>query len=146
MGTDVDYIGNSGAGEVVKIINNLITTTSMCVLAEALVLGVKAGVDAGVLVKVLGKSSANSFVLQNHVKNFVLRGKFEKVYPVDYVIKDLHLVQMMGAQYHVPQYFSSLGLQTYEGARAAGYGDQYLPVVIKLLEQLTGIGVRADLE
>lgn len=147
MGTDVEYIGLSGAGEVVKIINNLITSTTMCLLAEALVLGVKAGVDAGRLYKALSKSSANSFVLQNHVKNFVLKGKFEKgVFPVDYMIKDLNLVLTTSTQYHVPQYFGSVALQTYEAAKAAGYGERYMPVVIKLLEELTGVEVRADLD
>jgi 3-hydroxyisobutyrate dehydrogenase-like beta-hydroxyacid dehydrogenase len=78
MGSDIEYIGLSGAGEVVKIINNLITVTTVLLLAEAMVLRVKAGVDAGRLFKALSKNSANSFVLQNHIKNFVLKGKFEE--------------------------------------------------------------------
>ncbi len=147
MGSDIEYIGLSGAGEVVKIINNLITSTTMCLLSEALVLGVKAGVDAGTLYKALSTSSASSFVLQNHVKNFALKGKFEKgVFPVDYMIKDLNLVMTTSAQYHVPQYLGSVALQTYEAAHAAGYGERYIPVVIKLLEELTGVEVRAEID
>lgn len=146
MGTDIHYIGGPGAGEVVKIINNVMVATTMCSLAEALVLGVKAGVKPDVLFQALSTGSANSFVLQNHVKNCVLKRKFEKeVFPVDYMIKDLDLALLTGAQYHVPLYFSSLAHQAYEAARAAGYSECYHPVVIKPLEELTGVEVRADL-
>lgn len=147
MGEDIDYVGESGAGEVVKIINNLIIAITMCSLSEALVLGVKAGVEPDILFKALSKGSANSFVLQNHIKKFVLKGKFEKeVFPVDYIMKDLDLALITGAKYHVPQYFGSLAYQTYESARAAGYSERYYPVVIRTLEELAGVEVRADLE
>jgi len=147
MGEDIDYVGESGAGEVVKIVNNLIIAITMCSLSEALVLGVKAGVEPDILFKALSKGSANSFVLQNHVKKFVLNGKFEKeVFPVDYIMKDLDLALITAEKYHVPQYFGSLAYQTYESARAAGYSEMYYPVVIKTLEKLAGVEVRADLE
>jgi 2-hydroxy-3-oxopropionate reductase len=147
MGTDIHYVGGSGTGVTVKITNNLIVATTMCSVAEALVLAVKAGVEPDVLFKALSTGSANSFVLQNHVKNFVLKGKFEKgVFPVDYIIKDLGLALATGAKYHVPMYFGSLAGQAYELARAAGYNERYYPVVIRPLEELTGVEVRADLE
>jgi len=76
-----------------------------------------------------------------------LNGKFDKgVFPVDYIMKDLDLALITGEKYHVPQYFGSLAYQTYESARAAGYSEMYYPVVIKTLEKLTGVEVRADLE
>jgi len=147
MGTDIHYIGGSGTGEIVKIVNNLMVATTMCSLAEALVLGVKAGARTDALFKALSTGSGNSFVLQNHVKNCVLKGKFEKeVFPVDYMLKDLGLSLVTGAKYNVPLYFGSLACQALELARAAGYNERYFPVVIKPLEELTGVEVRADLE
>jgi 3-hydroxyisobutyrate dehydrogenase len=147
MGSDVEYVGDIGAGEIVKIINNLIIAVSMCSLSEALVLGVKAGVKPDVLIKALSKGSAGSFVLQNHVKKFVLEGKFDKeVFPVDYIMKDLDLARHTAANYHVPQYFGAMAYQAYEWARAAGYRERYYPVVIKVLEELAGVQVRAELK
>jgi 3-hydroxyisobutyrate dehydrogenase len=147
MGSDIEYVGDIGAGEIVKIVNNLIIAVSMCSLSEALVLGVKAGVKPDVLVKALSKGSAGSFVLQNHVKKFVLPGKFEKeVFPVDYIMKDLDLARHTAANYNVPQYFGAMAYQAYEWARAAGFRERYYPVVIKVLEALAGVEVRADLE
>jgi len=145
MGTDIHYVGDSGAGEVVKIVNNLIVAIELAAVSEALVLGVKAGVNPEVLFKALSTGSANSFVLQNHIKNCTLKGKFERgVFPVDYVLKDLGLAMAVGAKYHVPLYFGAVATQAYELARAAGYSDRYGPVVIKPLEQLTGVEVRGD--
>lgn len=146
MGTDIEYCGACGAGATVKIINNLIIAVSMCSLSEALVLGVKAGVKPDVLVQTLGKGSADSFVLQNHVKNFVMKGKFEEgVFPIDYIMKDLSLAMMTAEKYHIPQYFGSLAYQAYESARASGYSKQYYPAVIKVLEALAGVDVRAEM-
>ena len=76
-----------------------------------------------------------------------MKGKFEKgVFPVDYVLKDLGLAMAVGAKYHVPLYFGSLAAQAYELARAAGYSERYVPVVIKPLEQMTGVEVRGGVE
>ncbi len=147
MGTDVEYCGATGAGETVKIINNLIIGTAMCSLAEALVLGVKAGVDPEVLFGTLSKGSANSFVLQNHVKNFVMKGKFDEgIFPVDYIMKDLNLALVTAEKYQVPQYFGSLAYQAYGQARASGYAKQYYPAVIQVMEQLAGVKVRGETE
>jgi 3-hydroxyisobutyrate dehydrogenase len=147
MGKDVDYVGEIGAGEVVKLINNLILSINVCALSEALVLGVKAGVKPDVLFKALSQGSADSFALQNHFKKFVYKGKFEKdVFPVEYIMKDINLAMKTAESVHVPQYFGALALQAYETAMAAGYGDRYYPVVVKTLENLTGVEVRADLE
>ena len=147
MGSDIEYVGDSGAGEIVKIINNLIVAVSVCSLSEALVLGVKAGVKPDVLVKALSKGSAGSFVLQNQISKFVLQGKFDKeVFPVDYMMKDLNLARHTATEYHVPQYFGSMAYQALEWARAAGHRERYYPVVIKVLEALAGVEVRAELE
>ena len=147
MGRDVDYVGETGAGEVVKIVNNLILSINVCALAEGLVLGIKAGVKPDVLFRALSKGSADSFALQNHFKKFVFKGKLEKgVFPVEYIIKDLNLALRTAESVHVPQYFGALALQAYESAVAAGYGDRYYPVVVKVLENLAGVEVRADLE
>lgn len=145
MGTDIEYCGVCGAGEVVKIVNNLIIAVSMCSLSEALLLGVKAGVKPDVLFKTLSKGSGDSFVLQNHIKNFVMQGKFEEgVFPVDYIMKDLNLAMVTAEKYHIPQYFGSLAYQAYEMARASGYSKQYYPVVIKVLEELSGVEFRTE--
>ncbi len=147
MGKDIDYAGDIGSGEVVKLVNNLILSINVCALSEALVLGVKAGASPEVLFKALSQGSGNSFALQNHFKNFVYKGKFEKnVFPVEYIIKDINLALKTADSLDVPQSFGPLALKTYEAAVEAGYGDLYYPVVVKVMEKLAGVEIRADLE
>ncbi len=147
MGTDIYYVGEIGCGEVVKIVNNFILSIFVTVIAEGMVLGVKAGVKPDVLFEALSKGSANSFALQNHFKNFVMKGDFrEGLFPVDYTMKDMGLALETGKELHVPLLFGSLASQLYESARAAGKSKNYFPVVITMLEELTGVKVRSEIK
>ena len=143
MGTDIFHVGDIGSGEVVKIVNNLIVAGTMSLLSEGLVLGVKAGVPANILFEALAAGSADSFVLEHHVKNAVMKGEFQEgVFPVAYMLKDLDLALKTGAAYHVPLSFTALTAQFYQHAMAADEGNLYHPVVIRSLERLTGVEVR----
>jgi 3-hydroxyisobutyrate dehydrogenase/2-hydroxymethylglutarate dehydrogenase len=127
----------------VKLVNQLVLSVNVATLAEGLVLGVKGGVAPDVLLEVLSKGSANSFALQNHYKNFVLKGNFgEGIFSVDYILKDLGLIMGTGKEFSVPLLLTSLTTQLYESARASGMNKNYFPVVIRLLEHLTGVEVR----
>ena len=145
MGTDIHHVGDIGSGEICKIVNNLVVAITLCGLAEAMVLGVKAGVKPDVLFDALSSGSANSFTLQNHVKNSVMKGKFEEeVFPVDYMLKDLGLALATGASLRVPMPFAGLTQQTYILAGASGESKRYHPVIIRPLEKLVGVEVRSE--
>lgn len=145
MGTDIYHMGDIGSGEVCKIINNLVVATTTPALAEAMVLGVKAGVKPDVLFEALSSGSANSFVLQNHFKNCVMKGKFEEgVFPVDYMLKDLGLALSTAAALRVPLHFAALAAQHYILAGASGESQKYHPAVIRPMEKLAGVEVRSE--
>ncbi|MGQ9695026.1 MAG: NAD(P)-dependent oxidoreductase [Thermodesulfobacteriota bacterium] len=143
MGTDIFHVGEVGCGHVVKMINNLILASTVGVLSEALVLGVKAGVNPKILFEALCTGSASSFALQNQIGQSVLKGLFpEGRFSVDYMMKDLGLALETGKSLHVPLPFTALAMQVYESARAVGKSKKYYPVVITQWEELTGVQVR----
>lgn len=143
MGTDIFHVGEVGCGHVVKMINNLILASTVGVLSEALVLGVKAGVNPKILFEALCAGSASSFALQNQIGQSVLKGLFpEGRFSVDYMMKDLGLALETGKSLHVPLPFTALAMQVYESARAVGKSKKYYPVVITQWEELTGVQVR----
>ena len=145
MGTDIYHVGDIGSGEVVKIVNNLMVAVTTCALAEAMVLGVKAGVKPDTLFEALSSGSGNSFVLQNHYKNNVMKGKFEEgVFPVDYMLKDLDLALSTGTKLRIPLHFAALAAQQYISAGAGGESKNYHPAVIRPLEKLAGVEVRSE--
>ena len=144
MGSDLFYIGGLGTGELLKIINNQILAGTVALLSEALVMGVKGGVAPDTLLEALGNGSANSFALQNHIKNAVMEGKFEEgVFSVEYMLKDIGFALKTGASLNVPLFFTGLTSQFYQQGIAAGVGKQYHPAVIRPLEEMTGVKVRS---
>ena len=60
LGTDLHHVGPLGSGQVVKIVNNVMSMGNMAVAAEAMVLGVKAGVDPERLFEILSTSGGRS--------------------------------------------------------------------------------------
>ncbi|MGB9698798.1 MAG: NAD(P)-dependent oxidoreductase [Thermodesulfobacteriota bacterium] len=146
MGTDIFHVGEVGCGHVVKMINNLILGSTVAVLSEAFVLGVKAGVQPKVLFEALSAGSAGSFALQNQIGQSAMKGLFpEGRFSVDYMMKDLGLALDTAKGLHVPLPFTALAMQVYEWARAAGKSKKYYPVIITQWEELTGVQVRDQL-
>jgi len=143
MGTEIEYCGDLGSGNVVKLINNMVVGISVCVLSEAIVLGAKAGVGPEVLLSSLGSGSANSFVLQNHIKDHALTGHCpEGLFSIEYELKDLALALATAKDLGIPQHFAALAHQTYEEASALGLAKNYYPAVIAVAERLAGVSVR----
>ena len=64
MGSNIFHAGNSGAGQVAKVCNNMLLAIHMCGTAEAIALGVKNGLDAGVLSEIMRKSSGGNWSLE----------------------------------------------------------------------------------
>lgn len=144
MGSNIFLAGGVGAGETVKIVNNLLVGVFVNAISEALVLGVKAGLDPDTLVEILEKSGGNSNVLQRHMKQHALQADFgEGRFSVDYMKKDLELALDLGKDLNVPTLFGSLANQMYEFARAKGKAANYHPVVISVWEDLVGVKVRS---
>ena len=64
MGSNIFHAGNSGAGQVAKVCNNMLLAIHMCGTAEAIALGVKNGLDASVLSEIMRKSSGGNWSLE----------------------------------------------------------------------------------
>lgn len=139
MGDQIFHCGALGAGHVVKIINNLLVGVLVPICAEALALGVKAGVDVDTLMRVITSGSGNSFVLDQLIRRHVLNDDYEGVFPVDYMLKDLRLALDLARAKHVPLLFGGLAHQLYEGIHNQGKQDACYVVVAKLVEELAGV-------
>jgi len=143
MGSNIFRIGDVGSGETVKIVNNMLVGTFVTAVSEALVLGVKAGVDPETLVEVLQKCGSNCNVLSRQIQQHTMKGDFgEGRFSVDYMKKDIELAMDLGKDLMVPTMFGSLANQMFEFARAQGNAANYNPVVITVWEDLVGVKVR----
>src|SRR5205085_9353954 len=92
VGRGITHCEAVGAGEAVKLMNNMVVAQTVVALAEALAVARASGaVDPEVLFTTLTKGSADSFVLRNHgLKSLVPdRHPTEGALPTTYIIKDL---------------------------------------------------------
>jgi 3-hydroxyisobutyrate dehydrogenase len=136
------HVGPPGAGYTVKLMLNLLWFASVTLTAEALTIGVRAGVDVATLRRSLLASAAASHFLEHDVLSVLERGDFDDSFALALACKDLGLAVDLARQTGVPAEMSAMVEQIYRRARAQ-YGDaggQMLP--IKLLEDLTSTQLR----
>ncbi len=138
MGTEITHCGAVGAGEAVKLMNNMVVAQTVVALAEALAVARASGAVAPeVLFETMTKGSADSFVLRNHGMKSLLpdqhptRGAF----PTTYIIKDLSYAIALAesAGLELPQ--ASTTRRLMEKTADAGYRDNYYTAVIRTIEK-----------
>jgi 3-hydroxyisobutyrate dehydrogenase-like beta-hydroxyacid dehydrogenase len=87
----VTRIGDSGAGQLAKMVNQVAIAGLLQGLSEAIAFGQKAGLDMPLVLDVIGKGAAQSWQMDNRGKTMV-EGKFDFGFAVDWMRKDLGLV------------------------------------------------------
>lgn len=140
---NIFYVGPSGSGEVVKIVNNILCGAIAAATAEAFVLGVKAGADTDAMAKIIGVSSGASWQLANQFPLRAFNGSFQPGFMTDLLHKDLGLALDLANENQTPAALTALTRQMYEMARAAGYGSEDYTSLLKVLEQKAGVEVRS---
>lgn len=140
---NIFYVGPHGAGEVVKLINNILVGAITAATAEALVLGVKAGADVDTMAKIVGASTGASWQLANQFPLRAFNGSFQPGFMTDLLHKDLGLALDLAAETQIPLPMTGLTRQLYEMARASGYGKDDYTSLLKVLEQVAGVQVRS---
>ena len=140
---NIFYVGPSGAGEVVKIVNNILCGIIAAGIAESFVLGVKAGADVDTMAKIIGVSSGASWQLANQFPLRAFNGSFQPGFMTDLLHKDLGLALDLAAENSTPAAMTALSRQMYEMTRAAGYGREDYTSLLKVLEQMVGVEVRS---
>ncbi len=139
MASEVTHCGESGAGQTVKILNNMVLFQTVVALAEALTIARAQGVDGKVLFETLSKGSADSFALRNHGMKAMLPGVFpERAFSTEYALKDLGYAIAMGEQHGVPGLGADVARELMERAVELGHGKEYWPVLVKAIEDAKG--------
>jgi len=141
MASEVTHCGAAGAGQTVKVLNNMVLFQTVVALAEALSLARAQGVDGKVLFETLAKGSADSFALRNHGMKAMLPGVFpERAFSTEYALKDLSYAIELGEQHGVPGLGADVAREVMERAVELGHGKEYWPVLLKAIEDAKGKG------
>lgn len=120
-----------GQGSKVKMINQLLAGVHIAAAAEAMALGLRAGVDPEQLYDVICNSAGASWMFQNRVPH-VLAGDYTPLSAVNIFVKDLGIVLDYAKKSIFPLPLSATALQMFMHASAEGYGNEDDAAVIKV--------------
>ncbi len=135
MGTDVTFCGPVGAGQTVKILNNMLLFQQVCALAEAIGIARRSGLDPAVLLEVVAKGSGDSFALRNHAtKSMVPRQYPLRAFSTRYAAKDLSYALALAREVDIQADGAELAMARLQAAIEAGFADQYFPAVLELID------------
>jgi 3-hydroxyisobutyrate dehydrogenase len=134
--TDVTHCGDVGAGQVTKILNNMVLFETVNALTEAVAVARHSGVDPKLLLETLSKGSADSFALRNHGLKAIVPGVFpERAFSTEYALKDLSYALELAGDAGIRLRGAELIGTILQEAIDVGEGDAYFPVIAKLIDR-----------
>ena len=134
--TEVTNCGGIGAGQVTKILNNMVLFQTVNALAEAAAIARRSGVEPKLLFETLAKGSADSFALRNHGLKAIIPGEFpERAFSTEYALKDLSYALDLAHDVQLAAPGAELAGSTLQEAIDNGYGAAYWPVIAKVVDK-----------
>lgn len=141
MGNNILYMGGTGAGQLTKLINNLLFDINCAALAEIMPVATKLGLDSETMANVVnsgtGRSYASEFFLPRILKN-----GFSAGYPMQDAYKDLVNGAELGVNLGVPMPVLAAATATYQTALLKGHGAKDKGAMILVFEELLGVAFR----
>ncbi len=95
IGKNIFHCGNLGSGQAVKLCNQVLVSTYMVGICEAILLAVKTGIDPNLMIAVCGSGAAGSWALSN-LGAKVAGQDFAPGFMVKHILKDLRIVKAVG--------------------------------------------------
>jgi 3-hydroxyisobutyrate dehydrogenase len=138
MGTSVHRCGGIGAGQAMKALNNLVSAGGFLIAVEALLMGQRFGLDAGLMVDVLNASTGMNNSTQKKMRQFVLSRRFDAGFGLDLMVKDLSIALEVGRDTGTPAPFAALCREMWAGAAAMLGPGQDHTAMAQLSERLAG--------
>ena len=143
MGSRSFHVGPLGSGLAMKLVNNMLVQVNTVAVAEAMVLGVKAGLDPQTIYEVVRVSTGASAAWELRVPR-ILKGDFAPGGTIDISYKDQELETAFAKRLGVPLLLANLTQQIYQMARAQGLNKQDGAAIVKIFEQMAGVTVKGD--
>ncbi len=141
MGRKIVYCGPSGAGQTVKLCNQIAVAMTNLGMCEALVFAVRSGIDPRVMIEAVSAGAGTSWQLQNLAPRIVERD-FRPGFKVAHQRKDLRLALEAAEKLAAPLPGTALVQQMFSALEADGLGDEGTQALVKALERLAEVEVR----
>ena len=140
MGKTITHVGGQGAGQTVKLVNQILVVGNALAMCEALLFAEAGGLDLQKTLAAVSKGAAGSWMLSNRGPQIVERD-WRPGFTIDLQQKDLRLVLEASSQLAAPLFSTPIVFNFYRTLQAAGLGSDGNHALIKALERLSGIEV-----
>jgi 3-hydroxyisobutyrate dehydrogenase len=137
MGKTITHVGPTGAGQTVKLVNQILVVVTMLGVSEALLFAQAGGLDLEKTLTAVSGGAAGSWSLSNRGPQMIQRD-WRPGFTIDLQQKDLRLVLEAADQFGVPALGTSLIFQLYRTLQQQGLGSDGNHALLKALENLAG--------
>ncbi|MFZ0996181.1 MAG: NAD(P)-dependent oxidoreductase [Candidatus Dormiibacterota bacterium] len=131
LGQNIRLCGPVGAGQAIKLTNQLLVAVHTAAVAEAAALAVRLGADLSTVEDVIGTSFGSSAMLLRDLPRFRARD-FEPATPVSLISKDLGIIHAEAKAAGVPLPLGGLAEQCFVAAKARGWAEEDMAALFKL--------------
>lgn len=140
FGKTITHVGPQGAGQKVKLVNQILVVGTMLAVSEALVFAQAGDLDLDKTLQAVSGGAAGSWSLSNRGPQMVARD-WRPGFTIDLQQKDLRLVLEAADQLAVPALTTSMVFHMYRVLQQQGLGGEGNHALVKALENLSGITV-----
>jgi 3-hydroxyisobutyrate dehydrogenase-like beta-hydroxyacid dehydrogenase len=130
-----------GQGQTMKLLNNLLSATAMAITSEAMVMGVKAGIDPSLIVDVFNAGTARNSATQDKIKQHVISRTFSYGFAIGLLNKDIRLCMGEADALGVPMVVGSAVRQLLSIATASEGFEADMTSIARTVEEWAGVRV-----
>jgi 3-hydroxyisobutyrate dehydrogenase-like beta-hydroxyacid dehydrogenase len=135
IGENIYFLGNVGAGETAKVVNNLLVAVHDVATAEALLLAAKGGIDLNQMSDIISNSAGQSWIFEHRAKRMIERD-FSPRGVLRILLKDTRIAHELAQSHGLILPLVTLAQQMFQAGVNQGLRDEDDAAVIKVLEGL----------
>ena len=132
-----------GAAQTMKLVNNLIAASSLAVTAEAMAMGVKAGLDAQTMIDVLNAGSGGTHASRDKFPRAVLPRTFDYGFATGLMVKDVRLYLDEAKALGLPTAMADAVAQLWESTLASEGPESDFTSIVKPIEAAAGVVIES---
>lgn len=140
MASRITHVGGTGAGQMVKLVNQILVVGTMMAISEALLFAQKGELDLAKTLEAVEHGAAGSWMLSNRGTQAIVRD-FEPGFTIDLQQKDLRLVLDAADTLGIPLPMISQIFQLYRSLQERGLGGKGNHALVMALENLAGVQI-----
>ncbi|MCY4225822.1 MAG: NAD(P)-dependent oxidoreductase [Bacteroidetes bacterium] len=140
MGRQITHVGSAGAGQMVKLVNQIVVVGTMQAISEGLLFAQKGGLDLNKTIEAIEHGAAGSWMLSHRGTQAIVRD-FTPGFTIDLQQKDLRLVLEAADEMGLPLPSTSQIFQLYRSLQEKGLGQEGNHALIQALEHLSGVTI-----